>query len=66
MELGKTAMAFEALSTAGRFGQYNSKVLGSKGYLLGKVGRAHEARDVLRTLEDVAREQYLRWRAKLR
>jgi len=59
MELGKTALAFDALNNAGRFSQYNSKVLGFRAYLLSKLGRVDEARDVLRTLEAVAREQYV-------
>ena len=47
-------MAFDALKNAGRFSERNSKSL-SLGYLLAKLGRADEARDVLRTLEAVSR-----------
>ena len=59
MELGQTAMAFDALNSAGRFSERNSKSLSFRGYLLAKLGRADEARDVLRTLEAVSRERYV-------
>ena len=57
--LGKTATAIEALNSAGRFSQRNSKALSLRGYLLAKLGRADEARDVLRTLEEVGRSRYV-------
>jgi tetratricopeptide (TPR) repeat protein len=57
--LGKTATAIEALNNAGRFSERNSKALSLRGYLLAKLGRADEARDVLRTLEEVARNRYV-------
>jgi TolB-like protein/Flp pilus assembly protein TadD len=58
-QLGKTAMAFDALKNAGRFSERNSKALSFRGYLLAKLGRADEARDVLTTLEAVSRERYV-------
>jgi TolB-like protein/Flp pilus assembly protein TadD len=59
MELGKTAMAFDALNNAGRFSELNSKSLSFRGYLLAKLGRADDARDVLKTLAAVSRERYV-------
>ena len=59
MELGNTAMAFDALNNAGRFSELNSKSLSFRGYLLAKLGRADEARDVLKTLAAVSRERYV-------
>jgi len=58
-QLGQTSVAFEALNNAGRFSERNSKALSLRGYLLAKLGRAEEARDVLRTLEAVSRERYM-------
>ena len=59
-EMGKTALALTALSKAEQLsGGRNSKALSSKGYSLAKAGRANEARDVLRTLETLARERYV-------
>jgi len=58
-QLGKTATALEALNKAGRFSERNSKALSLKGYLLAKLGRAEEARDVLRMLEAVSRDRYV-------
>ena len=56
-EMGKTALALTALSKAEQLsGGRNSKALSSKGYSLAKAGRANEARDVLRTLETLARD----------
>jgi len=58
-QLGKTAMAFDALRNAERFSERNSKSLSLRGYLLATSGRANEAREVLRTLEAVSRERYV-------
>lgn len=52
-------MALDALKNAGRFSERNSKALSLRGYLLATSGRANEARDVLRTLEAVSRQQYV-------
>ena len=46
-QLGKTELAFEALTNAARFSGGNSKAISLR--LLAKGGRANEARDVLRT-----------------
>ena len=56
-QLGKTAMAFDALRNAERFSDRNSKSLSLRGYLLATSGRANEAREVLGTLEAVSRER---------
>ena len=36
-----------------------SKAMSLRGYLLAKLGRESEARDLLRTLETVSRERYV-------
>lgn len=51
--------AFDALQKAGLFGGGNSKVIALRGYLLAKLGRVGEAREVLNTLEAVSRERYV-------
>jgi tetratricopeptide (TPR) repeat protein len=58
-QLGKTELALEALTSAARFSGGNSKAISLRGYLLAKVGRANEAREVLRTLEAVSRLRYV-------
>jgi TolB-like protein/DNA-binding winged helix-turn-helix (wHTH) protein/Flp pilus assembly protein TadD len=58
-QLGRTDEAFEAFSNAARFSGGNSKAISLRGYLLGKVGRSQEARDVLKTLEEVSRIRYV-------
>jgi TolB-like protein/DNA-binding winged helix-turn-helix (wHTH) protein/Flp pilus assembly protein TadD len=58
-QLGKTATALEALNRAGRFSERNSKALSLRGYLFAKLGRADEAREVLRMLEAVSRDRYV-------
>ena len=57
--LGEDDLAFAALQKAGQFSGGNSKVIGLRGYLFGKLGRLGEAREVLNTLEAVARERYV-------
>jgi TolB-like protein/Flp pilus assembly protein TadD len=57
-QLGENALALEALSRGGVGGE-NSKVISLRGYILAKMGRVHEAREVLRTLETLAREGYM-------
>jgi hypothetical protein len=49
----------EALTKAGRFAAGNTMTVALRGYLLAKLGRASEAREVLRTLEGVSRERYV-------
>jgi TolB-like protein/DNA-binding winged helix-turn-helix (wHTH) protein/Flp pilus assembly protein TadD len=51
--------ALEALTRAGQFSGQNSKPVALRGYMLGKMGRAAEARDVLKTLQTAARERYV-------
>jgi TolB-like protein len=57
-QLGENALALEALSRGGVGGE-NSKVISLRGYVLAKMGRVNEAREVLRTLETLARERYM-------
>ena len=58
-QLGKIATAFDALQKAGRFSERNSKALSLRSYLLAKLGRVDEARDVLRTFESVSHKRYV-------
>jgi len=55
---GEDGLALEALGRGG-FGGENSKVLSMRGYILAKTGRENEAREVLKTLEAMARERYI-------
>lgn len=59
VQMGASDLAFDALQKAGQFSGGNSKVMGLRGYLLAKLGREGEAREVLNTLEAVARERYV-------
>jgi DNA-binding winged helix-turn-helix (wHTH) protein/TolB-like protein/Tfp pilus assembly protein PilF len=54
-----TAVALEALTDAAKRSHNNSKAISLKGYVLAKMGRINQARDVLRTLEDTSREHYV-------
>jgi TolB-like protein/Flp pilus assembly protein TadD len=56
--LGENAPALEALSRGGVGGE-NSKVISLRGYVLAKMGRGNEAREVLKALETLARERYM-------
>jgi TolB-like protein/Flp pilus assembly protein TadD len=58
-QLGESELALEALNKAGRFSGGNSKTVSLRGYLFAKVGRVNEAREVLNTLEAMARERYI-------
>lgn len=51
--------AIESLVQAGRFSGQNSKAVSFRGYVLAKAGRTAEAREVLKTLEAVARDRYV-------
>jgi Flp pilus assembly protein TadD len=51
--------ALESLVQAGRFSGQNSKTVSLRGYVLAKAGRGAEAREVLRTLQTVARDRYV-------
>jgi DNA-binding winged helix-turn-helix (wHTH) protein/tetratricopeptide (TPR) repeat protein len=58
-QLGNSDLALEALQNAGRLSGSNSKVVALRGYLLAKLGRTDEAREVLNTLEAVSHERYV-------
>lgn len=57
--LGKADLALEALTNAARFSSHNSKPVSLRGYMLAKLGRTNEAREVLRMLEDVSHQRYV-------
>ena len=57
MNVGEQAI--EALTKAGRFSGQNSKTVSLRGYLLAKLGRTAEAREVLNTLQTVAQDRYV-------
>jgi len=57
-QLGEYALALDALSRGGVGGE-NSKVISLRGYVLTRMGHVDEAREVLRTLESLARERYM-------
>jgi TolB-like protein/Flp pilus assembly protein TadD len=56
--LGEDELALDALTVAGRLVGGNSKVVGLRGYIFGKLGRTVEAQEVLATLDAVSRERY--------
>lgn len=58
-QTGEFDLALSALADAVRFSGENSKAVSLKGYLLAKAGRATEARQVLKVMEDDARERYV-------
>jgi tetratricopeptide (TPR) repeat protein len=51
--------AIEALVKAGRFSGQNSKTVSLRGFVLAKAARSDESRQVLKTLQAVARERYV-------
>jgi TolB-like protein len=55
---GDDALALDALKTGERFNS-NSKMLSLRAYILAKLGREHEARELLRTLQAIERERYV-------
>jgi TolB-like protein/DNA-binding winged helix-turn-helix (wHTH) protein/Flp pilus assembly protein TadD len=57
--MNRTEPAIESLVQAGRFSGQNSKSLSFRGYVLAKAGRTAEAREVLNTLQTVARDRYV-------
>jgi tetratricopeptide (TPR) repeat protein len=57
--LGQTDLALEAFTKAARFSGGNSKTISHRGYALAAAGRTKEAREVLGTLEALARKRYL-------
>ena len=58
-QMGKADLAMEALTDAGRLSGGNSKTISLRGYLLAQMGRANEAREVLRRLEILSCQRYV-------
>ena len=58
-QLGKPDRAFEAFQDAARLSSGNTKTMAFRGHVLARMGRAAEARDILRTLESLSRERYV-------
>ena len=56
--VGEYGLALEALSRGG-VGSENSKVISLRGYVLAKMGRVAEAREVARALEALAKTGYM-------
>jgi Flp pilus assembly protein TadD len=59
VQVGNSDLALEALADAARLSGGNSKALSLRGYVLAKMGRVQEAREVLRTLEALSHERYV-------
>src|SRR4029453_17372538 len=57
--LDQVDLALDALMTAARLSGGNSKTIALRAYVLARTGREADARDLLRTLEAVARDRYL-------
>jgi len=57
--LDETDLTLEELATAARLSGGNSKAIALRGYLLARLGRKEEAREVLGALGEVARLRYL-------
>ena len=58
-QLGDQESMRRALEITERFGKANSKMISLRGYVLARLGRTTEAREVLQTLETLARERYV-------
>jgi len=58
-QLGEIDVALDALATASRLSDGNSKPVGLRGYVLARCGRTGAARDVLSMLEDLSRLRYV-------
>ena len=58
-QLGDHESMLRALEITERFGKANSKMISLHGYVLAKLGRTAEAREVLHTLETLGRERYV-------
>jgi TolB-like protein/Tfp pilus assembly protein PilF len=59
VEMGEADAALEALRRAELTSGGNSKVLGLRGYLFGRLERTDDAEEVLKTLEARSRERYV-------
>jgi tetratricopeptide (TPR) repeat protein len=57
--LGRPDSAFEAFQDAARLSGGNTKTMALRGHVLARLGRAAEARDILRTLESLSGERYV-------
>src|SRR5581483_1663687 len=58
-QTGELELALESVNTASRLGGGNSKAIGTRGYLLARLGREREAREVLSGLEAISRERFV-------
>ena len=58
-QLGEAELALDALANAARLSRGNSKALSFQGYILAKLRRLDEARDVLGALETQSRQRYV-------
>jgi tetratricopeptide (TPR) repeat protein len=58
-QLGRDESALEALTIASRFSGTNSKPMSLTGYVLGKLRRVEEARQVLATLDAASHTRYV-------
>jgi TolB-like protein/DNA-binding winged helix-turn-helix (wHTH) protein/Tfp pilus assembly protein PilF len=58
-QLGRPDVAFEAFQEAARLSSGNTKAMAFRGHVLARLGRAAEARDILRTLSSLSRERYV-------
>ncbi len=59
VQTGEIDLALEALRDAARFSGDNSKASSLRGYVLAKMGRANEAREVLRKFEADSHDRYV-------
>jgi TolB-like protein/DNA-binding winged helix-turn-helix (wHTH) protein/Tfp pilus assembly protein PilF len=58
-QLGRPDLAVEAFQDAARLSSGNTKTMAFRGHVLARLGRAAEARDILRTLDSLSRERYV-------
>ena len=58
-QLGDHESMLRAVEITERFGKANSKMISLRGYVLAKLGRTTEAREVLHTLETLGEERYV-------
>jgi tetratricopeptide (TPR) repeat protein len=58
-QLGRPDLALEAFQDAARLASGNTKTMAFRGHVLARLGRAAEARDILRTLESLSGERYV-------
>ena len=58
-QLGDRESTMRALAITERFGKANSKMISLRGYILAKLGRTTEAREVLHALETLAQGRYV-------